>query len=172
MYLSKGKVQDHKIFHNFLPQLWYDRIWLVKTKWKMYVKVIVNYSKSIISEFMAKNSYEITHDLITTLFIVLFRKAVVETWVIVQVVLPFFFFFFLKGKCYGIKTKKEDIQRFLHEQARNKKLHHIRLQKRYWCPFQRYWCPDLWAYWASSWATELKLLFKCLKRQVSNESLA
>ena len=95
----------------------------------MYVKVIVNYSKSIILEFMAKNSYEITHDLITTLFIVLFRKAVVETWVIVQVVLPFFFFF-LKGKCYGIKTKKEDIQRFLHEQARNKKLHHIRLQKR------------------------------------------
>ena len=60
----------------------------------MYVKVIVNYSKSIILEFMAKNSYEITHDLITTLFIVLFRKAVVETWVIVQVVLPFFLFLF------------------------------------------------------------------------------
>lgn len=37
-------------------------------------------------------------------------------------------------------------------------------------PFQRCWIPDLLAYRASSWATVLKLLLTCLKRQVSKDS--
>ena len=85
------------------------------------------------------------------------------------------FFFFLKGKWFGIKPNKSHTKQPA-QQGRNWTLHHIRLKKRSYkggvTPFQMCLEPDLLACWASLWATELKFLLECLKRQVSKDSLA
>ena len=36
-YILNKKVLDNKYFHNFLPLLWHDRMWLVKKKESPYV---------------------------------------------------------------------------------------------------------------------------------------
>ena len=88
---------------------------------------------------------------------------------------PIYNFFFWNGSDMELNHNKESFRNCL--QSRIENTSYIisawikEVTQRGVTPIQRCWVLDLLASWASSWATELKFLLKCLKRQVSKDSL-